>query len=388
MSWIKKAFGVAAVLAGTAAFGCSGTTELVGSDGVATSGGNSGGGGSTTSAAGSSVEPTYELRQLSVHAPSDGRPYQCMPEALPTDATGNADCYVVSARQSADCNCAAGGLSPARDEVVRVARQQAKLGGWCDPSVGDGLGACADLCICEVDSAAGGSLQQCQTEAEPDPSTTGWCYVSAAGGDAQNALVDACPDGQKQRLRFFGPVPDQSQVPAVTTEVLFLGCPFSKPVAPVGDPCIANDEYRLGFSGYSVKEVNVDDHTSRCESGICLVNHFQGRASCPYGQTEGGGDCLAAGSYDSVTRPVRPQLEARQAALASICSCQCAGTGPGPYCTCPESMQCEHLVDDLHVGGDNNLAGSYCIPKGSQYDPQGSTAECSGSDCGAAHHYD
>ena len=45
-----------------------------------------------------------------------------------------------------------------------------------------------------------------------------------------------------------------------------------------------------------------------------------------------------------------PQLVARQGQYNSICSCQCDGPGPGPYCTCPENMQCEHLVDALGLG--------------------------------------
>jgi len=131
--------------------------------------------------------------------------------------------------------------------------------------------------------------------------------------------------------------------------------------------------------------VNIDDHATMCESHVCIQNHFQGRASCPYGQVEGGGDCLAAGSYDSVTVPVAAQLQARPARQASICSCQCAGPGPGPYCTCSESMQCEHLVDNLGLG--DNLAGSYCIPKDTQYDPQGDASTCSPERCGAPHVY-
>jgi len=393
VSWFKKSFGVAVVLGATATFGCSGTNQLVGSDGLTVNGGNSGGGGSGGGGSGSkpggaaaAAEPNYQLLQMvSSSSPDDERPYLCMPMALPVDTTGNADCYVLRATQSADCNCAAAGLSPTSEERARLARLQAKLDYPCDTP---DSGACTDLCVCEVDRAVGTSLQQCQTESEPDESTTGWCYVSAAGGDAQSALVESCPSVQPQRLRFFGPVTEEKKVRSQvgTDPVLYLGCPFPKPVAPVGDPCISDEEYWPNFAGYSVNEVNINDHASMCESNVCIQNHFQGRASCPYGQAEGGGDCLVAGGYDSVTVPVAPQLRARRADRASICSCQCAGPGPGPYCTCSESMQCEHLVD---VGdGDDRLAGSYCIPKFTQYDPQGDATPCSGRECGGSHKYD
>jgi len=369
VSWIKKAFAVGVVLGGSTAFGCSGTNQLVGSDGltVSATGGKDGGSGATGGAP-PTFEPTHELLQLNLAAPDDGRPYLCLPDALPTDDTGNAACYVVSARETSDCNCAAAGLSPTTAAIVRAARAQSKLAALCDAA---DRGACADLCVCAVDPAVGTSLQQCQSEAEPDASTTGWCYVSAEGGPEQQALVESCPRTQAQRLRFFGPATGALQGPgadANPSETLFLGCPTYVPVSRLGERCISEDEHSRSFAGYSVSEVNIDERASMCESNLCIQNHFQGRASCPQGQAEGGGDCLAAGSYDPVTVPVPAQLPSRPAALTSICSCQCAGPGPGPFCTCPESMQCAHLVDDLEIG-DNHLAGSYCIPNGTQYNP-------------------
>lgn len=154
--------------------------------------------------------------------------------------------------------------------------------------------------------------------------------------------------------------------------------------AALGEPCVASDENFRSFPGFSAKEVNIEDQATACESNICVINHFQGRTSCPYGQAAGAADCLVPDGSATVTAAVAPQLESRQANVASICSCRCDGDGPGPYCTCPDSMQCQHLVDDLHVGG-SELAGSYCIPKGSQYDPQAATVDCVEPDCGPAH---
>jgi len=156
--------------------------------------------------------------------------------------------------------------------------------------------------------------------------------------------------------------------------------------AQLGEPCVSELERLPGFPGYSAKELNIETDTSTCASTVCLLNHFQGRASCPYGQAAGSMDCLVAGSDVLVSTPVPAQLVARQSNLASICSCRCDGDGPGPYCTCPDSMQCEHLVDDLGLGAPE-LAGSYCIPKGSQYDPSGDMTVCTAPNCGVAHPY-
>ena len=54
----------------------------------------------------------------------------------------------------------------------------------------------------------------------------------------------------------------------------------------VGDPCIPEDEYQTAFTGYGETEVNVESRSFQCETRVCLVNHFRGRVSCPYGQSE------------------------------------------------------------------------------------------------------
>ncbi len=154
--------------------------------------------------------------------------------------------------------------------------------------------------------------------------------------------------------------------------------------AAVGEPCVASEEWSPYFVGFGSQDVNIEDRAAQCESTICVVNHFQGRASCRYGQAAGASDCLLPDGSGPVSVEVEPQLVARQATVASICSCRCDGDGPGPYCTCPESMQCEHLVDDLGLGAPE-LAGSYCTPKGSQYDSaQRSGPVCVAPNCDAA----
>jgi hypothetical protein len=180
-------------------------------------------------------------------------------------------------------------------------------------------------------------------------------------------------------------------------------------VGGVGDPCIPEDEYQTAFSGYSVEETNVESRSFQCETRVCLVNHFQGRVSCPYGQTqEDAAGCLAGGSAflgdrcckipgtvanggDVVVAPVSPQLEGRRPDRAVYCSCRCANvegkTNDGAsYCDCPSGYQCAQLIPNLQLG-ELQLAGSYCIKSGTAYkvtDKAGVTCDSISQSCGTA----
>jgi hypothetical protein len=152
----------------------------------------------------------------------------------------------------------------------------------------------------------------------------------------------------------------------------------------VGDPCTPEDEYQQGFNGFQVTETNVESRSFQCETRLCLVNHFQGRVSCRLGQgdpmAEGaaGARCSIPGtkanpndpnSIDNINVEVPAQLRDRQTDQAVYCSCRCDGPDDkARYCECPEGFQCQPLVDDLKIpGGGGQLAGSYCIRAGSQY---------------------
>jgi len=189
-------------------------------------------------------------------------------------------------------------------------------------------------------------------------------------------------------------------IPLISWALPLLGCSGQSPLvgtdgSGVGAPGSAGNAGVSSSGGElgnvcsldlvtDVNEVNVADGFAACRSGICLTNHFQGLVSCPYGQAAGAGECFLPGHDEPIAGAVKPQLVDRQAAVASICSCQCSGSGPGPYCTCPASMQCEHLIDDLHLTPPEPLAGSYCIPKGSEYYADQQTV-CVEPNCGAAH---
>jgi len=168
----------------------------------------------------------------------------------------------------------------------------------------------------------------------------------------------------------------------------------------VGDPCIPEDEYKLNFNGFALTEVNVESRSFQCETRVCIVNHFQGRVSCPYGQadpetsgltstdrarcrvpgtdgktcTDGAGNVAACNgemnNVDGIRVPVDPQLIYRAAQDTVYCSCRCAGPDPAArYCECPSGFVCEELVREIGVPGRGQLVGSYCIKPGTLYDP-------------------
>jgi hypothetical protein len=175
----------------------------------------------------------------------------------------------------------------------------------------------------------------------------------------------------------------------------------------VGDPCTPEDEYTDTFAGYQPTEVNTESKSFQCETRLCLVNHFQGRVSCRYGQpdpgaTGAGAVCHIPGDPTApIKAQVSPQLVDRQADAAVYCSCRCDGPDSNArYCKCPSGYACEHLVDALGIpGAKAQLAGSYCVRDGTEYkksqlgmacSPLGGTkatdgsGKISGTNCGTA----
>ncbi|MCL2776948.1 MAG: hypothetical protein FWD73_03015 [Polyangiaceae bacterium] len=156
----------------------------------------------------------------------------------------------------------------------------------------------------------------------------------------------------------------------------------------VGDPCTPEQEYNVDFNGFSVNEVNVESKSFQCRTRVCLVNHFQGRVSCPYGQnadgtpTSGTQGCTVPGTDTPITgapndpttgATVKPQCVDRTTDRAVYCSCRCAdinGNKPSDqiFCKCPDGFSCTQLVTSIGVGNEG-LTGSYCIKNGTAYDP-------------------
>jgi hypothetical protein len=172
----------------------------------------------------------------------------------------------------------------------------------------------------------------------------------------------------------------------------------------IGDPCVPEQEYNADFLGFDEKEVNVESKSFQCRTRLCLVNHFRGRVSCPYGQdadgnaptnakgcTVPGTDAKIAGAKDPTTKDfidtkkkstVEAQCIDRSANNAVYCSCRCAdinGQQPSDqnFCTCPDGFQCERLVTSIGQGNEG-LTGSYCIKTNTKYDP---TTACTQGTC-------
>jgi hypothetical protein len=197
------------------------------------------------------------------------------------------------------------------------------------------------------------------------------------------------------------------------------------PPSLVGAPCTPVEEGLPPYAGASLSGDTIQPNSPQCGGGVCLVNHFQGRVSCPLGQpapvkcTPGGGECperhncveagedthvcrpwgavcqnegslpedgspppqsasaqicCAAGSNTPVTEAVCGQCEAEsyRGRAAVFCSCRCGLAEGQPdtgaeLCSCPDDMECAEVRPYL---GDvsHDLAGKYCIPRGSAFD--------------------
>ena len=167
----------------------------------------------------------------------------------------------------------------------------------------------------------------------------------------------------------------------------------------VGDPCIPEDEYRQEFSGYSKDEVNVESRSFQCETRVCLVNKFQGRVSCVYGQTievdenasaeqqrdqaVSSAKCKTPDDTLPILVSVPAQLEERRPKNSVYCSCRCDGPqSNAPYCECPDGFSCADLIDDIGLG-NKQLAGAYCVRNGTNPSSEDiRTNECEEPNCG------
>jgi hypothetical protein len=201
--------------------------------------------------------------------------------------------------------------------------------------------------------------------------------------------------------------------PILTSFLLVLGLVLASPGCKdegVGDPCTPEQEYDPSFIGFDEKEVNVESKSFQCRTRICLVNHFRGRASCPYGQSADGvppgqtpppnnAGCVVPGTSSKVTGLTNPsdptsfrdprkkalvpaQCRDRAADKAVYCSCRCADiNGDTPsnqtFCKCPDGFACKPLVTSIGAGNEG-LTGSYCIKSNTDYNRD---TACNQGDC-------
>ncbi len=179
----------------------------------------------------------------------------------------------------------------------------------------------------------------------------------------------------------------------------------------IGDPCTPEQEYSATFAGFSSQEVSTEGESFQCQTRLCLVNHFQGRVSCPYGQDSMGhaiapatAGCVTPGIGTPVSgalnasggpadpkaaKTVKAQCLDRTADKTVYCSCRCAdinnNSQGGNFCKCPDGFACTQLVSALSAMGDQGLTGAYCIKAGTAYSDSATSSSasvCAGGQCG------
>lgn len=359
----------------SSALGCSSESAVVGGNHREQAAPNAGAGGGADGDGdgGRAVEQPRVDRLTRTLEPIRDDPGRCMPYPLPLEADGTAACKIFTTSTTASaCDCGAANRAPVSPAVRQAILERARQDQYCDQPQGP---ACEELCVCEDLEAVGRALDRCL---EGDAETSdGWCYVDPSQGIG--TLSTPCENGPQVRVRFNG---HSGLDPA---ERAYLACSDAtdrpRDKRALGEICVPSDEANPAFGGFETTDVVVDAASTSCASGVCLVQNFQGRVSCPFGNL-GEGSCRTPGSNEPVTAPVVAQLVARPPSLAATCSCRCAGPGDGPFCACGEGQECVPLVAALGLAGDD-LAGSYCVPQGATGSvPSGATCNDDPDACG------
>jgi hypothetical protein len=188
--------------------------------------------------------------------------------------------------------------------------------------------------------------------------------------------------------------------------------PLACQSAGVGDPCTPEQEYEAHFTGFNVAEAYIESRSFQCATRVCLVNHFQGRVSCPLGQSAASiqpcdgpddtrcapaGKCVASETRAPVCDPCDPSTDAGCLPLACppgltcdparrVCTCDSAksptlsldGVGYAcsyfdPSCVPSAAAPCTGILQSYfcHVPGacqtgsgtpDENMGKACCLP--------------------------
>jgi hypothetical protein len=333
------------------ALGCSGASAVVGGNNeeVAAGGGPAG------------EAPGGSARRWSTFVAYE--PGRCLPWRLPLESDGSAACKLfMSTAAGGACTCDAPYRQPASDQVVDLLHAAAREALSCDAT---GRPDCEDLCVCENLEATGDAAEACRDGSEAGE--RGFCYVAPDQGLGAPETVADCETEPRVAVRFAageGEDPRAFMVCSDATEPEVVA-------GPLGAVCVPELERDPSFSGFQLEEVNVETGAASCASGTCLVQRFRGRVSCPLGNLQSSGfddSCLVPGSHQPVTVPVPSQLVSRPPSSSAFCSCRCAGPGEGPFCECAQGQECVPLIEELGLGGDQ-LAGSYCVPRGATDGP-------------------
>jgi hypothetical protein len=326
-------------------------------------------------AAGSDAAATTGSVYFTTNIPLE--PGLCLPQAFAVDDAGQISCTILFVLAAGDSCEAHPGLVAAPADVVASVRV-----------LGD-VDASHELCVLPQLPTSDWVDGSCATSSE-----VGWCYLAgaAAGGCSQTIATSS-----------------SATVPSGDYAILICGGAASSVApggagAPVGTPCVPQQELQPTFAGFNEHEVTLDPGDPVCGPNVCLVNHFQGLTDCPYGQDPLGASpgpkgtpaCTVPGtstpvnptSADSASagESVAGQCADRRAKGTVYCSCRCAnaqGTraDDATYCACPSGYTCTPLVSA--IGANDPVAGSYCIASGTAYAyPPPSCDECGAAvDC-------
>jgi hypothetical protein len=80
------------------------------------------------------------------------------------------------------------------------------------------------------------------------------------------------------------PLSLRSALPAALALAVLAALPLACQSGGVGDPCTPEDEHDSHFAGFDVGQTYIESRSFQCATRLCIVNHFQGRVSCPLGQ--------------------------------------------------------------------------------------------------------
>jgi len=135
----------------------------------------------------------------------------------------------------------------------------------------------------------------------------------------------------------------------------------------IGDSCTPEDEYTADFPGFKLTEENIESRSFQCSTRICLVNHFQGRVTCPLGQgapkscnglldktsCEMGASCVEAGVF--APDCVRDKC-------TSEADCPSSGACVDGFCPepCPRGLSCDKGRNVCTCTPLNNSEGYTC----------------------------
>lgn len=184
----------------------------------------------------------------------------------------------------------------------------------------------------------------------------------------------------------------------------------------LGDPCIPEDEYDAEFAGFKVSEENIESRSFQCSTRICLVNHFQGRVTCPFGQAAPticdeptdaahkcgeGAKCVEAGTFAPDCDPAQDTCPAgtKCDAKRKVCACISGGVGKEGYHCLLSNEKDANSISVLktfvcHKPGDCQTAASdpkadtnkaCCVPGTDTPTTTSVCGQCSGNSSGKSH---